>query len=672
MKECHMTISSNRLANEPSAYLRQHAHNPVHWQPWDKKALEAARLLDRPILLSIGYAACHWCHVMAHESFEDEAVANVMNELFINVKVDREERPDIDQIYMSALTAMGQQGGWPLTIFLRPDGKPFWGGTYFPKKSTADRPGFVDILYAINNLWNDNKDKINHNAEAIFSHLEGKLAAQNEAATNDPTRFEQFADRISSLFDPIFGGISGAPKFPNAPFMDALWLSWLNNHQLEHRDHFLRSLRTMLQGGIYDHLGGGLCRYSTDAQWLVPHFEKMLYDNAQLIRHLNWAYAETNDDLFRIRIEETIEWMIDELRLDDGSFASSLDADSEGIEGKFYVWQADEIDGILGDQAPEFKEFYCVTRQGNWEGQNILNRLHQVHENLPLPQHIISAKKTLLSERNKRVRPARDDKALTDWNALAIRALTEAGRSLQRSDWIEHAQRAYQAVASTFQNGQLAHCRMDEIVVYPGLSSDYASMINAALALLEATGDPIYLEQAKSYKDALDNNHRDAAGNYRLSAIHADDVILHNYGDHDEAIPSATSQIIEAFTRLFLATGDTELYQQTAILVEQAMGRALNQHYGQIGIMNAGCLFAYPLSLTITAIDKNDPLVAIANQNPDPRRLDQFIPFETGKSINLQIGGTVETQAPAAWLCKGSLCLPPVGTAQELKLLLEE
>lgn len=667
-----MTSLINRLGNEPSAYLRQHADNPVHWQPWDKQALETARSLDRPILLSIGYAACHWCHVMEHESFEDEEVANVMNELFINVKVDREERPDIDQIYMSALTAMGQQGGWPLTMFLRPDGKPFWGGTYFPKKTAADRPGFVDILYAINNLWDENKEKINHNAQAIFSHLEGKLAAQNEPAPNDPIRFEQITDRISSLFDPQLGGISGAPKFPNVPFMEALWLSWLNNHKLEHRDHFLRSLRTMVQGGIYDHLAGGLCRYSTDAQWLVPHFEKMLYDNAQLIRHLNWAYAETNDELFRFRIEETVGWMLDELLLSDGSFASSLDADSESVEGKFYVWSADEIDTILDDQAGEFKKFYGVKQGGNWEGQNILNRLHQISENLPLPPKILSAKKALLCERNKRVRPARDDKALTDWNALAIRALTEVGRSLGRSDWIKHAQRAYQAVASSFQNGQLAHCRMDEAVVYPGLSSDYASMINAALALLEATGDKIYLEHAERYKIALDNNHRDAAGNYRLSAINTDDVILHAYGDYDEAIPSATSQIIEAFTRLFLVTGNIDLYQQTATLVEQAMGRALNQQYGQIGIFNAGRLFAQPLSLTITAMDAKHPMVRIANQRPDPRRLDQFIPLETGKPINLPDGGTVEAQVPTAWLCKGNLCLPPVQSAPELELLLEE
>src|SRR5690606_664417 len=251
MKECHMTISSNRLANEPSAYLRQHAHNLVHWQPWDKKALEAARLLDRPILLSIGYAACHWCHVMAHESFEDEAVANVMNEFFVNVKVDREERPDIDQIYMAALSAMGQQGGWPLTMFLRPDGKPFWGGTYFPRHARHNLPGFIDVLQAVNNLWHKDQQKINHNAQAVFNHLEGQLSAQREAGQNEIARFDRIVERIHSLFDPHRGGMEGAPKFPNAPFMDALWLSWLYNGETAHRDAFLHSLKTMLQGGIY-------------------------------------------------------------------------------------------------------------------------------------------------------------------------------------------------------------------------------------------------------------------------------------------------------------------------------------------------------------------------------------------------------------------------------------
>ncbi|WP_435658377.1 thioredoxin domain-containing protein [Brucella pituitosa] len=663
-------ISSNRLSREPSAYLRQHADNPVHWQPWGKDALNAARELNRPILLSVGYAACHWCHVMAHESFEDPEVAGVMNRLFVNVKVDREERPDIDQIYMAALSAMGQQGGWPLTIFLRPDGKPFWGGTYFPPKARHNLPGFVDVLKAVNNLWQGNQEKINHNAEAVFSHLEAQLAAQSEARANEVTRFNEVADRIHAMFDPVRGGIDNAPKFPNAPFMDALWLSWLYNREVSHRDMFLLSLKTMLQGGIYDHLGGGLCRYSVDADWLVPHFEKMLYDNAQAIRHATYAYAETQDDLFRIRIEEIIEWLVREMRLPDGSFASSLDADSEGEEGKFYIFSEAEIDNVLGDQASDFKNYYGVKPAGNFEGSNILNRLHAVNEEPSVPSDIADARDKLLDYRNARVRPGRDEKALTDWNALMIRALAEAGRSFKRSDWIEYAVSTYRSIGASFDDGRMAHCQMDDVLVYPALSTDYAAMMNAALSLFEATGDRTFIRDAIALKEALDANNRDASGNYRLSALNAEDVILHSYGDYDEAIPSATSQIIEAFTRLFLVTGDLHLYTQNERLVEQAMGRALVQQYGQIGILNAARFAAEPLSLVIAEESSEGELSLLAQRIPDPRRVDKFVPFEAGKAIELPTGGTAHADKPSAWLCKGQVCLAPVETPAALEILL--
>ncbi len=660
----------NRLAGEPSAYLRQHAENPVHWLPWGKEALDIAKHLNRPILLSIGYAACHWCHVMAHESFEDADVADVMNTLFINVKVDREERPDIDQIYMAALSAMGQQGGWPLTMFLRPDGKPFWGGTYFPRHSRHNMPGIIDVLHAVNNLWHGNKEKINHNAEAVFSHLAGRLAAQNIAVRNEPDRFEAVIERISSHIDPLRGGIEGAPKFPNAPFMDALWLSWLYGHNESHRDSFLLSLKIMLQGGIYDHLGGGLCRYSTDADWLVPHFEKMLYDNAQFIRHANYAFAETGNELFRIRIEETVDWLTREMKLTDGSFASSLDADSEGEEGRFYVWNEDEIDITLGPDGAPFKEYYGITAGGNWEGKNILNRLRAINDNPVPPSQIAAAKQKLLSQRETRTRPGRDEKALTDWNGLIIRALAEAGRSLNRRDWIGLAEAAYHSIKRSFRDGHIAHCRMEDALLYPALSTDYAAMINAAIALYEATGETTFIDDAWKFKKALDNDHRDATGNYRLSALEAEDVILHAYGDYDEAIVSATGQIIEALTRLFLVSGDFELYQSNEKLVEQALGRALAQQYGQIGILNAARIAAEPLSLLIVADDEINKLVSLANRTPDPRRVDKFIEFNKGKEIKLPTGGTAKLEHPSAWLCKGHVCLPPVETAETLRKLI--
>ncbi len=408
-----MFEKANLLGYESSPYLRQHAANPVHWRPWGKRALDEARETGKPILLSVGYAACHWCHVMAHECFEDAEVAALMNDLYVNVKVDREERPDIDQIYMAALGAMGQQGGWPLTMFLTPEAKPFWGGTYFPKHSKYGRPGFLDVLPSINSAWLQDRTRVEQNVRLITNHVSGRLNAQAESTPIDKDLFDQFAADVYSLIDLSKGGLSGAPKFPNAPFMDTLWLSLLRNGDIAHRDAFLTSLKTMLQGGIYDHLGGGLSRYSVDDNWLVPHFEKMLYDNAQLIRHATYAYGRTQDELLRNRIEETVGWLQREMLI-DGRFASSLDADSEGEEGRFYVWEAAQI-----PDEPElqtFRQVYDVHEEGNWEGKTILNRLHALDSlDADVERQLAGARQRLFSIRENRVRPGRDDKALTDW-----------------------------------------------------------------------------------------------------------------------------------------------------------------------------------------------------------------------------------------------------------------
>ena len=663
-------IDRNRLSDQPSAYLRQHSDNPVHWQPWGKEALEAAQRQNKPILLSIGYAACHWCHVMAHESFENDEIAAVMNGLFINVKVDREERPDIDQIYMAALGAMGQQGGWPLTMFLRPDGKPFWGGTYFPPAPRHGMPGFTDVLYAIHNLWQNDQEKINHNSSAIFDHLQQRLASHSGTTGYSSAQFERIAATLYQRMDPVRGGSSGAPKFPNAPLLEMLWLSWLYQEEASHRDAFLLTLRAMLQGGIYDQLGGGMCRYSTDAEWLAPHFEKMLYDNAFLIRHANWAFAETGEALFRLRIEQTIDWMLREMRLSDGSFASSLDADSEGEEGKFYVWSEAEIDQLLGPDSSDFKLYYGVRPGGNWEGHTILNRLHALHATAELPDAIKRSSQVLLQHRAQRIRPGRDDKALTDWNGFAIRALAEAGRSLERPDWIAAAMTAYQSVLAGKQDGRLAHCQMDGVKVYPALSSDYAAIINASLTLYEVTGARSYVQEALDLKQSLDRWHRDDMGSYRLTASDADDVILRSFGDQDEAIASATSQIIEALTRLSLAGDQLELPAEIATITSQALGRGLNLQYGQIGIMNAVRVASDPYSLVLVCPDFTHELVRMAGSTPDPRRLDSALILTPGAEIALPGGGSAKPDHATAWLCKGNHCLPPVQDACSLRELL--
>ena len=364
---------ANLLSEETSPYLHQHKDNPVHWRPWSEATLAEARELDRPILLSVGYAACHWCHVMAHECFEDPEVAGLMNRLYVNIKVDREERPDIDQIYMAALSATGEQGGWPLTMFLTPDAQPFWGGTYFPKQPRYGRPGFLQVLESIDRAWKNRRNELAASAETLKDHVDTRLSARQPAAAETARgQLPGLASGIHSMIDQSRGGLRGAPKFPNAPFMQTLWLNWLEAGEPAHRDAVLLSLRHMLNGGIYDHVGGGLCRYSTDAEWLVPHFEKMLYDNAMLIRLANWAFADTGEQLFRDRIETTISWLLREMRVGGGGFAASLDADSDGEEGSYYTWDQAEIDAVLGNDAPTFFSSYTLAAPHGWEGKPII------------------------------------------------------------------------------------------------------------------------------------------------------------------------------------------------------------------------------------------------------------------------------------------------------------
>lgn len=663
----------NLLAEEASPYLQQHSDNPVHWRAWSPAALAEAKESGRPILLSIGYAACHWCHVMAHESFENDTVAAVMNRLFVNIKVDREERPDIDQIYMAALHAMGEQGGWPLTMFLTPDGKPFWGGTYFPREARYGRPGFIQVLEAVDKAWREKQQSLAESADGLTAHVEQRLAGAKGKAVLDRDTLADLGNRIGGMIDRDLGGLSGAPKFPNAPFMHSLWLSWLRDGHTAHRDAVLLSLEKMLAGGIYDHVGGGLSRYSTDAEWLVPHFEKMLYDNAQLVRMCNWAFAATGNDLFRIRIEETVAWLLREMRIDGGAFAASLDADSEGEEGLFYTWSKAEIEAALGEDSALFFRYFELAAPYGWEGKPIIRQTEE-QQRLGIADcaRLAPLKAKLLASREKRVRPGRDGKALTDWNGLMIAALAEAGRSLARPDWIEAAAKAFAHIIGASQDGRLPHSMLGAKKLFPALSSDYAAMTNAAIALFEATSDPAYSEQARQFVNQLDRWHQDSEKTgYYLTASDSGDVLIRIRGDVDEAIPSATSQVVEALVRLSSLTGDPDLWEKAWTTAEQAMGRAAQQAYGQAGIVNACALALEPLKLVI--IDKADSsmLVPVANRNPDPRRVDIVVPVGTEANRALLPGGVLPpTDKPGAWFCSGQVCLPAVTGPEELEKLL--
>lgn len=659
----------NLLSDETSPYLRQHSHNPVHWRSWSPQSLAEAKELDRPILLSIGYAACHWCHVMAHESFESPEVAAVMNRLFVNIKVDREERPDIDQIYMAALTAMGEQGGWPLTIFLTPDAKPFWGGTYFPKEPKYGRPGFIQILEAIAAAWSAKREDITKSSEALRIHVESRLAGPRRGSANPAGMLDSLAAGIFGMIDNDLGGLRGAPKFPNAPLMQTLWLSWLQTGNEGHRDAVVTSLRHMLGGGIYDHIGGGLSRYSTDAEWLVPHFEKMLYDNAQLLRMANWAYAATGDELFRIRIEETVEWLRREMTVEGGGFASSLDADSDGEEGLFYTWTREEVEAVLDQDSPLFFNNFTLTKPQGWEGKPII---HQSPSQSSQPQTggVIRIKQNLLAAREKRIRPGRDDKVLVDWNGLTIAALAEVGRSLSRNGWVDAARRAYQFVLDCRDaDGRLPHSILGTRRLYPALSSDYAAMSTAAVALFEATAERRYLEDAISFMANLDKWHEDdERSGYYLTASDSTDVPIRIRGDVDEAIPSATGQIIEATARLANALGDIEVHLKAWRIAEHAAGRAASQQYGQAGIINAGALAASPMKLVMVEDIDKPRFVPVANRLPDPRRVDIVVPLGANSELpSLADGALPPTGKAGAFLCTGQTCLPVITDPKELE-----
>ncbi|MGH6619007.1 MAG: thioredoxin domain-containing protein, partial [Alphaproteobacteria bacterium] len=505
--------AANMLDRETSPYLLQHKDNPVHWMAWSEETLALAKRENKPILLSVGYAACHWCHVMAHESFENPAIADLMNQHYVNIKVDREERPDIDGIYQSALQMIGEHGGWPLTMFLTPDGEPFWGGTYFPPAPRYGRPGFGDLLTGVAKVFHDEPDRIAKNVEALREGLR-KLSQPRAGTGISIAVLDQIAEQLAQRIDPFRGGIGGAPKFPQCGILEQLWRAWRRSGKEPFRKAVQVSLDNMCQGGIYDHLGGGFARYSVDERWLAPHFEKMLYDNAALVELLTLAWQDGENPLYARRVAETIGWVMREMRNPGGGFSSSLDADSEGAEGKFYVWSETEVDSLLGERSAPFKATYDVTRHGNWEETNILNRLSRMALLDPATETQLEKDRAVLfAARAKRIPPGLDDKILADWNGLMIAALAIAGDAFERPGWIAAGADAFRFVQTAMTaGGRLRHSWRDGRARHPATLDDYASLCRAALALYEATGDAAYVEQAEAWLATVDAQHGDPDG----------------------------------------------------------------------------------------------------------------------------------------------------------------
>jgi len=582
-------MPENRLGNETSPYLLQHKDNPVAWWPWGPAALAEAQRAGKPILLSVGYAACHWCHVMAHESFEDESTAAVMNDLFVNIKVDREERPDIDEIYMNALHALGEQGGWPLTMFLTSRGEPVWGGTYFPKDSRYGRPAFVDVLREVDRVFREEPIKVDNNRTALVARLQERTRSTAKSSIGR-AELDQLAGRFGGLFDPVNGGLRGAPKFPQCSILEFLWRAGERTGEARYFEVAGLALERMSEGGIYDHLGGGFSRYSVDERWLVPHFEKMLYDNAQLLELLALAYARTGNPLFLARARKTVGWLAREMTTGEGAFSSSLDADSEGEEGKFYVWSLAEVETALGKEgAAFFAAHYDVTSAGNFEGHNILNRLNHLPRSMDDENHLASLREKLLAVRGRRIRPGLDDKVLADWNGLTIAALANAGALLGEPSWIEMAERAFNFVAASMTRGdRLGHSWRDSRMVFPGLSSDYAAMIRAAIALHQATGLNKFLEQAIAWNSALEWHHADPdQGGYFLTADDAEGLIVRLALTRDDATPNPNAVMAQNLVRLALVAGDENYRARADRLFEGVLSAAAENLFGHAALLNA-------------------------------------------------------------------------------------
>ncbi len=609
-------MTGNLLSEETSPYLRQHKDNPVHWMPWGPPALARARDEGKPILLSVGYAACHWCHVMAHESFEDPEIAALMNELFVNIKLDREERPDLDAVYQAALAALGQSGGWPLTMFLTPGLEPFWGGTYFPPTSRHGRPGFREVLRGVDSTYRNDPERVRHNAAALRGALEDMARPRSGEIVAADT-LNTVAARLYQEIDLSLGGMRGAPKFPQPPLFQQLWRAWRRSGDARYRDAVTVTLTRICQGGIYDHLGGGFARYSVDEHWLAPHFEKMLYDNAQLVELLTLVWQETGDPLYAARVEETIGWMLDEMTEPDGGFASALDADSEGEEGRFYVWTLEEIRALLGDRTDLFARTYAVAPGGNWEGHTILNRLGQSAFADPASEAILAGcRAELLAARSGRIRPGKDDKVLADWNGLAIAALALAGQAFARPDWIAAGSRAFAFVRDrmTGPDGRLRHAWGDGRANHPATLDDYANMARAALLLAEATGDDTGIAQAEAWRQIVVRHYGDAeSGGYFLAADDTADLLVRGKTAIDNPVPSGNGVMVEVLTRLWLLTGD-EARRAEAEAVLKAFGGEIARNFFPLStLLNGADLLLAPVQIVIAGMPGAADTLALAS-----------------------------------------------------------
>ena len=677
---------TNRLIHEMSPYLRQHAHNPVEWYPWGEEALTRAKAENKPILLSIGYSACHWCHVMAHESFENPDIANLMNEHFVNVKVDREERPDLDDIYQkSAQVFMGRGGGWPLTVFLTPDQEPFYGGTYFPPVPRYNLPGLPQVLLGVMEAYRQHPDEVQKSIERVKAGLRRVSSPQPSEEPLNEALLDGAVQDLGLFYEPVHGGFGDGPKFPTVPPLSLLLRQADRTNDHSAQDKVLHQLRRMAAGGIYDHLGGGFHRYSVDGLWLVPHFEKMLYDNAQLVRIYLDGWRLTRESRFQQVVEETLEYINREMVHPDGGFHAAQDADSEGHEGKYFVWEQAEIKTVLGTELGDlFGRVYGVTSEGNFEGKSILNRLASVNlqpEELQEVERVLApARRQLLEVRERRVKPQRDDKILTSWNGLMISGLLDAYQTLGVPAYLSAAEKALAFLLNhAYQQGRLFRTVTDGVGRLNGYLDDYAFLGTALVDAFEATSNPTYLDKACELTEVMMEQFWDQqVGGCFFTGRDHEPLIQRMKSGTDSAMPSGNAVAAMNGLRLFYYTGDQHYFDRAEQTLRLFRNQMDQNAYGSTAMLCALDFYlAKPKEIVLVG-RKTDPgmqdLLRQIQGRYVPNKTLMIVDGTEGVGLqNVPVvarGKTALNGKPTAYVCHNFTCSQPVTEWAALEKLL--
>ena len=656
---------TNSLINSTSPYLLQHAHNPVEWYEWSKEALDEAKKRDVPILLSIGYSACHWCHVMEKESFENEKTAEIMNNNFVNIKVDREERPDLDEVYMSATQVMNKgQGGWPMTVFLAPNLKPFFAGTYFPPQDAYGRPGFPTLLTKLAEVWSSNKDQLLSQADSIVEHLNSVKILNASIETNVK---QKAVEHWNSNFDKVWGGFGPAPKFPNTGAILHLLNDYHSNGSEESLTSAVKTLDSMYQGGIYDHVGGGFARYSVDEKWLVPHFEKMLYDNGQLMEAYLVGYQITKKPEYLEVISQIFEWLNDEMIDSKGGFYSSMDADSEGVEGKYYVWKRSQIEKILGkEDADIFAQYFDITEEGNWEGNSIpriIMKKSSLSNFLKIPEdkmnESLSKSRIKVKEhRTSRIPPGTDDKVIVSWNGLMISSLAKASSVLGKKEYFDAADKAVDFIIKKMskKDGTLNRIYRKNVAHIDAFAEDYSYFGNSLIDMYEASFDSKYLELAKKYADILvEQFYEDGQFKQSLSK----NIVINSGNSMDNATPSYNFMCGLLLIRLHYYY-DNKKYRE---IVEASMDK-VGTYINQYSYAHSTALFVHdyflngPKEIVLAAETNNDPLMNIVKQTYLPCKI--LASSSTEMDLPILEGKEMVDGKSTIYICKNYTCKEPI------------